>query len=53
MFRRDIFTLLCFKPEKSGHAQLAITGLYILFSNFMIWYQSESYIKDTHTEKAP
>ena len=53
MFSRGIFTLLRLKPEKSAHAQLAITCLYILFSNFLIWYQPESYIKDTHREKAP
>ena len=47
MFSRDIFTLLCLKSGKTAHAQLAITLLYILFANFMIWYQLESYIKDT------
>ena len=53
MFSSDIFTLLCLKSEKSAHAQLAITRLYILFANFMTWYQLESYIKDTHREKVP
>ena len=53
MFSRDILTRLSLKSEKSAHAQLAITCLYILFANFMTWYQLESYIKDTHREKAP
>ena len=47
MFSRDIFTLPCLKSERSAHAQLAITRLCILFTNFMTWYQLESYIKDT------
>ena len=47
MFSRDTFTLLCLKSEKSADAQLSIIRLYVLFGNFMIWYQLESYIKDT------
>ena len=46
MFSRDIFTLPCLKSERSAHAQLAVTRLYILFANFMTWYQLVSYIKD-------
>ena len=47
MFSRDIFTHLCLKSEKIVHAQLVIIRLYVLFANFMTWYQLESYIKDT------
>ena len=47
MFSKDIFTLLCLKSEKSAHAEPAITRLYILFANFMTWYNLESYIKGT------
>ena len=47
MFRRNVFTLLCFKSQTSAHAQLAITLLYILLANILIWYQLEIYMKDT------
>ena len=52
MFSRDILTCLSLKSEKSTHAQLVITRLYILFAYFMTWYQLEPYIKDTQKEKA-
>ena len=35
------------KSETSAHAQLAITSLYILFTNFTTWCKLETYIKDT------
>ena len=35
MFSRNIFTILCLKSERSAHAQLANTLLYILFKNIL------------------
>ena len=37
MFSRNIFTTLCLKSERSAHAQLANTLLYILFKNILTW----------------
>ena len=36
---------MCLKSETSAHAHLAITSLCILFTNFLTWYQFETYIK--------
>ena len=47
MYRRDIFPPLCCISETSSHEQLTSTLFYILFANFMIWYQLEYYINDT------
>ena len=47
MFSRNISTSPCLKSEASGHAQLAITLLYILFANIPTWHQLEAYIEDT------
>ena len=35
MFSRNIFTTLCLKSERSAHAQLANTLLYILFKKIL------------------
>ena len=44
-FKKNIVTQMCLKSETSAHAHLAITSLYILFTNFLTWYQFETYIK--------
>ena len=34
-FKKNIVTQMCLKSETSAHAHLAITSLYILFTNFL------------------
>ena len=46
MFSTNIFTPQCLKSETSELGHLAITLLYILIANILIWYQLKTYIED-------
>ena len=49
IFSRSIITPLCSKSETFAHVELAITFLYMLLANVLIWYQLETYIKYART----
>ena len=44
--KRIILIPLCLKSETSAHAQIVITCYYKLFTNFLAWYEGETYTGD-------
>ena len=46
-FNRSVLISLYLKFKLSAHAQFVITHYYVLFTNFLTWYEIETYIRDT------